>query len=592
MSHFYKIPFGFTLFGFIGLMLPLLFLAGCSEGGAPAAATVAATEAAATSTVVPATAAPTEVPTAAAEPTEIIHVGDNEDISDALQNASFEADEGRTSDTTGWSSSGDSDADFSEPGGRQSAHRLSHWLADSYTVATSQTITGLSNGLYTLRVWFKSSGGQNEIYVALRDCGSPEVQVPVPQTSPTNWEIIEASIKVTNGQCTIVFYSDANDGNWANFDDVEFIDASAPTPAPTATAAPVALSDKASPLPIRGADVSSLDKSEAMGGSYYYEDGTLGDALEILDSYGLNMIRLRVWVDPADGYNSQERILPMAVRAKGLGMGVLVDFHYSDFWADPGRQDKPAAWADYDLEGLKTAVYNHTSQVCEALVAQGTPPDMVQIGNELNGGMLWPEGALETYNWEFDELAELLTQGIQAIKDCSPETKIMLHVAEAGNYDLLEWWYGQIIDKGVQFDIIGLSYYPFWHGTLEDLQSTLNRMAALYDKDIVVVEFSYPFTLANDDTHENIISSEEQLMNGYPATLEGQRVMTRQIMNIVSQIPDDHGLGVFYWDGTWTAVSGNGWDPTDPSAGNAWENQALFNFDGKPLPALQEFQGE
>ncbi|MFN2191745.1 MAG: glycosyl hydrolase 53 family protein [Candidatus Promineifilaceae bacterium] len=507
-------------------------------------------------------------------------------------NPSFEDDGIGMSDPTGWTSIGDVSADFTESGGRTGDFKLSHWRADSYTVATTQTISGLNNGQYLFSLWYKSGGGQNEAYAALRDCGSPEVQIPLPQTDASTWEQVEGSIEVTNGQCTIVLYSDANANNWANFDDVEFIDALAPTPMPSPTPNPETLGQRGAPLTIRGADVSSLDKSEVMGGVYNYQNGKQGDALEILEHNGLNYIRLRVWVNPADGYNTKERILPMAQHAKDLGMGVLIDFHYSDFWADPGRQDKPAAWADYDLDQLQTAVYDHTYDVCSALVAQGTPPDMVQIGNEINNGMLWPDGGLAKYDWGyFGDLAKLLKSGVQAMDDCSPDTKIMLHNAEAGNYGHQEWWYSNIIDEGVPFDVIGLSYYPFWHGTLENLQSSLNDLAARFDKDIVLVEFSYPFTLDSNDQIENVVHDPSQLTPGFPATPEGQQVMTRRIMNVVRQIPDGHGLGVFYWDATWTAVEGNGWDPTDPTSGNGWENQALFDFNNAPLPALLEFQG-
>lgn len=508
-------------------------------------------------------------------------------------NPGFEDDGVGTGEPTGWTSIGDTYADYTESGGHTGDFRLSHWNAGSYVVATTQTISGLADGPYIMRAWYKSGGGQNEAFAALRDCGSAEVRVPLPKTSDIVWEQVELSIEVSGGACTLVLYSDANPGNWANFDDIEFMDALAPTPTPTATPAPEKLGQKGAPLPIRGADVSSLDKSEVMGGIYRYPNGKAGDALEILQHAGLNYIRLRVWVDPADGFHTLARILPMAARAKALGMGVLIDFHYSDFWADPGKQYKPAAWADYDLEQLEDAVYDHTYQVCSALVAQGTPPDIVQIGNEINGGMLWPEGALATYNWEsFKELAGLLKSGIKAMRHCSPDTQIMLHLAEAGNYGLLDWWYGNILKQGVQFDIMGLSYYPFWHGTLENLQETLNAVATQFDKDIILVEFAYPFTLENDDHLENIVRDESILTPGYPATPQGQRVMTRRIMNIVRQIPEGHGLGVFYWDATWTAVDGNGWDPTDPASGNGWENQALFDFDGVALPALLEFQGK
>ena len=155
-------------------------------------------------------------------------------------------------------------------------------------------------------------------------------------------------------------------------------------------------------------------------------------------------------------------ILEMAARLKSQGIKLLVDFHYSDNWADPGKQNKPAAWKDYDFEQLKQAVYDHTYDVCSSLVAQGTPPDMIQIGNEINAGMLWPDG---DYN-HFDNLAALLKAGYQAVKDCSPSTLVMLHIAEGGDNDLARWWFDNITRRDVPFDVIGISYYPFWHGSL------------------------------------------------------------------------------------------------------------------------------
>src|SRR5690606_31642149 len=145
-------------------------------------------------------------------------------------------------------------------------------------------------------------------------------------------------------------------------------------------------------LAIRGADVSSLAKSEALGGVYRYADGRRGDALAILRDAGVNHIRLKVWVNPADGYNTKRQVLAIAARAKALGQKVLVDFHYSDTWADPGKQTKPAAWENLSFDELRQAVYDHTADVLGALAAQGTPADMAQIGNELNGGLLWPDG--------------------------------------------------------------------------------------------------------------------------------------------------------------------------------------------------------
>lgn len=509
-----------------------------------------------------------------------------------LVNPGFEDDGTGTNDPTGWSSSGDTDTEYTESGGYSGNYRLAFWSSAAYTVETFQTVTGLSDGSHTLRVWAKSSGDQNEAYIALRDCGVAEQRTEIPQTSDTTWSQFSVSADVSGGSCTVVFGTDANGGNWMNFDDATLTDDSAPTPSPTPTASPVPLPTKSAPLEIRGADISSLDKSEQMGGIYRDSNGDEADALTVLSDHGMNYIRLRVWVDPADGYHTKARILPIVQRAHAAGLKVLIDFHYSDFWADPGRQDIPAAWSSYDLTQMQTAIYDHTRDVCDALVTQGTPPDMVQVGNEINGGMVWPIGALSTYNWEFEELSQLLKEGIRAVNDCSPSTRIMLHLAEAGNRDTLEWWYGGVIAQGVEFDVIGLSYYPYWHGTLANLQISLDSLATTFDKDIVIVETAYPFVIGENDTHTNIVIEESMLIPGYPATQEGQQVFTRQMMNIINAIPNERGIGIFWWDATWTAVTGNGWDPTDPSSGNAWENQALFDYNSEPVLAMQEFVEE
>jgi arabinogalactan endo-1,4-beta-galactosidase len=164
----------------------------------------------------------------------------------------------------------------------------------------------------------------------------------------------------------------------------------------------------------------------------------------------------------------------------------------------------------------------------------------------------------------------------------------MLHIAEGGDNDLARWWFGNITRREVPFDVIGISYYPYWHGSLGELQYNLNDISARYDKDVIVVETAYAFTDRDDDNFPNIATQE--LMNPhYPFTPEGQRSMLRDVMAIVRAVDNGRGLGVFYWDATWTAVEGNGWDNTNPAEGNAWENQALFDFDGKVLPALAEY---
>jgi arabinogalactan endo-1,4-beta-galactosidase len=465
---------------------------------------------------------------------------------------------------TGWNHTYMAEASHIEDKGNSGDFSLAHRSPEAYQVETWQTVSGMENDWYTLRAWVRSSGGQKEVYIALR-CGSEEKRVYVPSTMPGyRWVQLAVSNQVTDGQCTIGLYSDGTPETWAKFDDIELV--------PGRTA-----------LSILGADISSLKKSEDMGGVYKDADGTRGNAIQILKGHGLNYARLRVWVDPADGYHDKAEILEMASRLKDQDIKLLVDFHYSDNWADPGKQNKPAAWKDYDFEQLKKAVYQHTFDVCNSLVAQGTPPDMIQVGNEINAGMLWPDGNYE----HMDNLAAMLKEGYQAVKDCSPSTLVMLHIAEGGDNDLARWWFDNMTRREVLFDVIGISYYPYWHGSLGQLQSNLNDISARYDKDVIVVETAYAFTDQEDDNQPNIVTS-SMAIPGYPLTPEGQRAMLRDIMAIVRAVPNGRGLGVFYWDAAWTAVKGNGWESTDPGSGNAWENQALFDYDDRVLPAVDE----
>jgi len=338
-------------------------------------------------------------------------------------------------------------------------------------------------------------------------------------------------------------------------------------------------------LAAMGADISSLVKSEAMGGVYADEAGVYGDALSILRAHGLNYARIRVWVNSLDGFHGLPQLLGIAKRLKKLEIRLLVDFHYSDSWADPGQQNKPASWEALDFNGLKQALYDHTREVCSSLAAQGTPPDMVQVGNEINNGMLWPDGKNDT---DWSNLAALLKEGYRAVKDSSQSTIVMLHIAEGGNNEKSRWWFDQTVAHQVPLDVIGVSYYPYWHGSLDDLQHNLNDLAARYNKDIYIVETAYPFTPDSKDPTENIITS--QVVPGYPFTPEGQKRMLAGVMDVARAVPNGRCRGVFWWDATWTAVPGNGWDPRQPALGNNWENQALFDYNDRALPALSLFK--
>ncbi len=351
-------------------------------------------------------------------------------------------------------------------------------------------------------------------------------------------------------------------------------------PAALTALAPQALA--ATSLEIRGIDFSSVPKAEAFGAVWHQSDGTQVDSVQLLSRAGVTHARLKVWVNPADGYNNKTRILPLAKRLHSSGIKLLIDFHYSDTWTDPAHQAKPAAWASYTVPQLTTAVYNHTADVLGALVAQGAPADLVQIGNEIDGGMLWDDG-----NWDnLDNLAAFLTSGINAAHATTPGVRTILHLSNGGTQSLYEWFFDNMKSRGVNWDVIGMSFYPYWHGTLADLSANLAYVTSRYGTPALVCETAYPWTLSDKDGFADLVNSSSQLTSGYPATPAGQEAWIRAVADTVAATPNGMGLGYVYWEGFWTATTGNGWDPTDPASGNNWENQALFDYNSVALPGL------
>lgn len=360
---------------------------------------------------------------------------------------------------------------------------------------------------------------------------------------------------------------------------------------------------------IKGADISTLLDAEKHGAKFYNDKNQPQDALAILKANGVNYVRLRLWVDPKDaqgnayggGDNDLATTLALAKRAKAQGMKLLLDLHYSDFWTDPGKQFKPKAWENLDYPQLKSRVHDYTRDTIAQFKQAGVLPDMVQIGNEINGGMLWPEGK----SWgqgggEFDRLAGLLTAGINGVKENlnnGEQVKIMLHLAEGTKNDTFRWWFDEITKRNVPFDVIGLSMYTYWNGPISALQANMDDISKRYNKDVIVVEAAYAYTLANCDNAENSFQAKEEKAGGYPATVQGQYDYVHDLMQSVINVQGQRGKGIFYWEPTWIAVPGNGW--ATPAGmkyindhwkeGNARENQALFDCQGKVLPSVKVF---
>jgi arabinogalactan endo-1,4-beta-galactosidase len=309
----------------------------------------------------------------------------------------------------------------------------------------------------------------------------------------------------------------------------------------------------------KGADVGWLPQMEATGYKFYDVDGTQKDCLQLLKDRGTNTIRLRVWVNPsndkASGHCSKEETVIMALRAKNMGMRILIDFHYSDTWADPGKQAKPSAWKNHSFAELLNDVYNHTFDVLTALKTAGVTPEWVQVGNEIPGGMLWPEGS--TSNWS--QLAQLLNKGYEATKAIDPKIKVIVHLDEGNNNAKFRWFFDNAKANSVKYDVIGLSYYPYWikkdySETVADLEFNLKDMATRYKKEVMVVEVGGEY---------------DKVQNTFE--------MLAATIKAVKAVPDNKGLGVIYWE---------------PQGEKSWSGYSLsaWQSNGKPSMALDAFK--
>lgn len=356
---------------------------------------------------------------------------------------------------------------------------------------------------------------------------------------------------------------------------------------------------------IRGVDVSSLDMLEKLGAKYY-ENGKQDDALSILNRNGANYVRLKLWVDPYDengnpyggGTNDFNTTLSLAKRAKAKGMKVLIDFHLSDFWADPANQIKPKAWNGLSYEQLKNTLYNYMKNTLNDFARQGVIPEMVQVGNEISSGILHDDGKVGGSNNDFTKLGELLHSAIRGVRDSQASgTKVILHLDQGGKFSLYNWWFEELrkVQPNLGYDVIGLSYYPMWHGTMEGLQYNLNYLSQKYNKEVCVVETAYAWTTQDGDGVGNVFIAGDEKVGGYPPTVQGQIQFMNDLTNVILNVPNGKGLGFFYWEpemvpvegGTYATEAGVAYkhDTVEPS--NTWDNMTLFDFGGNALASMK-----
>lgn len=363
-----------------------------------------------------------------------------------------------------------------------------------------------------------------------------------------------------------------------------------------------------------GVDISSVLSLEASGVVFRDEQGNPGDLFRIMADSGVTDVRIRVWNDPYDeqgrGYGGGtvdvERATEIGRRATEAGMGVLVDFHYSDFWADPAKQQAPKAWETLNGPERAAATGEFTKAALEQMKAAGVRVEMVQVGNETNNGVAgltsWPD------------MTAVFSEGAASVREVFPDALVLIHFANPereGEYAR----YAQILDHfEVDYDVFASSYYPFWHGSLENLTGVLSDIANTYDKQVLVAETSWVFTLEEGDSTSNVVGDAE-LASAYAVSPQGQADAFRDTVQAVVDV-GPAGIGVFYWEPAWLPVGppdqldanrelwnkdGSGWaseyaasyDPADAGehwGGSGWDNQALFNFDGTQLPSLKMFK--
>jgi arabinogalactan endo-1,4-beta-galactosidase len=336
-----------------------------------------------------------------------------------------------------------------------------------------------------------------------------------------------------------------------------------------------------------GGDISTLIKLEK-NGAVFKDQGVEKDAIQIFKDHGMNSIRLRLFHTPNDSgpvCNSLPYTLEFAKRIKEKNMHFLLDFHYSDTWADPAKQYIPAVWENLSYADLKDSVYQYTRNVISAMKKQNTLPDLVQIGNEISNGMLWDTGRVSgefDTNEQWNNFAGLVKAGIRGVKDgleAGEKIKILIHFDDGSKQNRNKWFFDNLFSRGIDCDIICVSYYPMYHGSMDELSSNLAFLANSYNKDIFVVETGYPWAV-----HPNWPLDPEKYQ--YPGTPDGQKAFLDDMMQIVKDVPGNHGKGLFYWAPEWIMTKDGGGRLTSPT----FARMALFDFEGNALPGMDAFR--
>ncbi|MDQ0230868.1 glycosyl hydrolase 53 family protein [Metabacillus malikii] len=496
---------------------------------------------------------------------------------------------------------------------------MKYWIKDSAktteNLSIKQTIPNIASGQYELSV--RAMGGVDNEAATVSLFAGNEQGTATSTTGYNEWQTITLNFEVNEDTSDLAIGATINgDANaWGYLDQVRLTSLNESEPQPVDAEIFVERVDGLDEGFIKGVDVSSIISLEDSGVSFYNFEGEKQDIFTTLKDAGVNYTRIRIWNDPYDsngngyggGNNDLAKAIEIGKRATENGMKVLVDFHYSDFWADPAKQQAPKAWQTLSFDEKRAEVYNYTKDSLQALIDEGIDIGMVQVGNETTGGFIG-----ET-NW--GKMSQLFNEGSRAIRDIDKDILVALHFTnpeKSGSYKSIA---KTLHDNQVDYDIFASSYYPFWHGTLDNLTSVLKHVADTYGKKVMVAETSYTYTGEDGDGHENTAPKDSGQTLNYPISVQGQATAVRDVIEAVANV-GEAGLGVFYWEPAWIPVGdaseleknkqiweefGSGWatsyateyDPEDAGhwyGGSAVDNQALFDFNGSPLASLNVFK--
>ena len=362
-----------------------------------------------------------------------------------------------------------------------------------------------------------------------------------------------------------------------------------------------------------GLDCSMVSIIEENGGKYYDFEGNEVDFYKLLKDNGVNLVRSRLWHNynspsgvKGGGYNDKERVLGIALRAKAAGLKFLLDFHYSDNWADPGKQSCPSAWENLSFDDASSALYSYTLEIVDYFLKNGANLDYIQIGNEINNGFMYPYGQIDwtsetTKNKGLNNVANLLNIAIDAVKSLSPDTKIILHIGDtalvtykSGKKNVPQglWFFQQMETRKVNYDIAAVSFYLYYHHSTGDyldmntVTESVNQFGEELKKPFMIMEYAMAYTLNTHPYAENQYGETQKklLEKEYKTSFQGQVNFIIDLAEKVALAKNNKGLGVCYWGGDWLPVEGAGW--SDPSTKSSWSNQAWFTYDGLATPAL------